>query len=82
MLVLAQSVKGKEFIYKPETARKVSKASANYIMDIVNQYHFMLEENSNYTWCLHEVDEYDSAYYYAQFRSFTVHNGIVTARVK
>lgn len=80
MLVIAKSIKGKEFLYNPKSARKVSKASAEKICKIVNEYKFLLGSNENEVWHIHEVFECDAAYNYAQFQSFTIRNGIVTAR--
>lgn len=78
MLVIAKSVKGKEFLYKADTARKVSKASAEKICEIVNDMKWRLEENE--VWHIHEVDQYDDAYFYAERQAFTIRNGVVTAR--
>ena len=80
MLVIAKSVKGKEFLYDPRTARKVSKASANYILEVVNKYKFLLDSSDSEIWHIHEIDEYDAAFVYAQYQAFTVRNGIVSAR--
>lgn len=77
MLVLAISTKGHEFFYDARTAHKVSKAAAEKIRDICNEYKFRLKDGE--TWFLHEVDQYDTAYEYAQFQKFTIRNGIVKA---
>lgn len=80
MLVLAMSAKGHEFMYDAKTARKVSKASAQKICDIVNEHKFLYSCHPGCVWHIHEVDKYDRAFDYAQFQSFTIRNGIVTAR--
>lgn len=78
MLVLAKSVKGKEYFYNPRSAHRVSARSAETIRDICNEYKFQL--NDNETWHIHEIDKYDTAYNYAEFQQFTIRNGIVTAK--
>ena len=78
MLVLAKSVKGKEYFYNPRSAHRVSARSAETIRDICNKYKFQL--NDNETWHIHEIDKYDTAYNYAEFQQFTIRNGIVTAK--
>ena len=78
MLVIAKSVKGKEFLYKAETARKVSARSANTILSVLNEMKWRLSENE--VWHIHEVDQYDNAYYYAQRQAFTIRKGVVSAK--
>ena len=78
MKVIAKSVKGREFLYKADTARKVSNRSAETILKVLNEMKWRL--NDNEVWYIHEVDEYDNAYYYAQRQAFTIRNGIVSAR--
>ena len=78
MLVIAKSVKGKEFLYNAESARKVSKRSASAILSVLNEMKWRLSDNE--VWHIHEVDEYDNAYYYAQRQAFTIRNGIVSAK--
>lgn len=80
MLVLAMSLKNQEYLYKARTARKVSKASAETICKIVNEYKFLYSCHPGYVWAVHEVDKYDSAYDYAQLQDFTIRKGIVKAR--
>ena len=75
MLVVAMSCKDHEFLYKPSTAHKVSKASAQKICDILNQYKYRLVGNS--VWHIHEVGMYEDAYDYAQYQRFTIRKGIV-----
>ena len=80
MKIIAKTIEGKEFIYSATSARKVSERSANKICDIVNQYKFLLDTSKNEKWFIYEIDKYDIAYDYAQVQSFTIRNGIVTAR--
>lgn len=78
MKILAKAIKGKEFMYNVRSAHKVSARSAMVILDIVNEYRFQLKENE--VWHLYDVDEYDTAYDVAQFQSFTIRNGVVSAK--
>lgn len=80
MLIIAKAVKGKEFLYNARTAHQVSKASAQKICEIVNQFKYLLGSNNNEVWHVYEVNEYDKAFYYAQYQKFTIRKGIVTAR--
>lgn len=78
MKVLAKTIKGQEYLYSARSAHKVSARSAKTILDIVNEYRFQLKENE--VWHIYDVGQYDAAYDYAQFQSFTIRNGVVTAR--
>lgn len=78
MLVLAKSIEGQEFLYNARSARRVSARSADKIRDAVNEVRWNLKEGE--IWHLHEVDEYDNAFYYAERQSFTIRNGIISAR--
>ena len=78
MLVIAKSVKGKEFLYDAASARKVSKASAEKILAVVNEKGWRLAPGQ--VWAIHDVGPYDNAYYYAERQSFAIRNGLVTAR--
>ena len=80
MKIIAKTYKGKEYLYIPRTARKVSARSAEKILKVVNDYKFLLDESKNEIWHVYDVDEYDAAYYYAGRQAFTIRNGIVTAR--
>lgn len=80
MLIIAKTVKGKEFMYSIKSARKVSKASAEKILAIVNAHKEILGAKEDEIFHIYEIDEYDTAYAYAQYQSFTIRNGIVTAR--
>ena len=78
MLVLAQSIKGKEYLYDIKSAHLVSSASAEKIRDICNEYKY--REKDGYTWYIHEIDSYSNAYYYALKQRFTIYKGSVKAR--
>lgn len=78
MKVIAKSLKGAEYMYNAESARKVSERSAETILEIVNEMKWRLKDNE--VWAIHEVDRYDNAYYYAERQAFTIRKGIVTAR--
>ena len=80
MKIIAKTTVGHEFFYNPRTARKVSDRSADYICKVVNEYKFLLDTGRNECWHVYDIDKYDTAYDYAMFQSFTVRNGIVTAR--
>lgn len=73
MKIVAISVKGQEFLYKPRTAHKVSNKSANYICAELNRVQYKIDDN--HVWHIHEVDEYDDASVYAEEQSFTVRKG-------
>ena len=75
MFVVAKSVKGHEYMYSAKTAHKVSKASANYICKVLNEYNFNLKEGE--VWHVHEVGTLDNAYDFAQIQKFTNRKGIV-----
>ena len=77
MKILAISVKDHEYAYKPETAHKVPVRSAQIICDVCNAYNFKIKPGE--CWFIHDVDQYDIAYDYATFQSFTIRKGIVTA---
>lgn len=77
MKVIAKTIKGREFMYNPRSARKVSERSALKILSIVNEYKWNLKDGE--IWHLYDVDQYDAAFDYAQYQSFTIRKGIVTA---
>ena len=77
MVILAKAVKGKEYLYNPKSAHMVSKASADYILSVVNSYKYRLKDGE--TWHKYEIDEYDTAYYYAVEQHFSVRKGVVSA---
>lgn len=75
MLVLAKTIKGKEFIYNPNSARQVSKASAENICKVVNERKYLLN-NPGECWYIYNVDRYDNAYY--TNKAFRIRCGIIT----
>lgn len=79
MTIIAKTRIGREYMYIPRTARKVSKKSAHVICDIVNQYKKLLDTAENECWHVYEIDQYDLAYDFAKYQSFTMRNGIVKA---
>ena len=80
MYIIAKTIKGREFMYNPKTARRVSARSAKTILEVVNRYSFLLDTERGEIWHIYEVDKYDIAYDYAQFQAFTIRKGIVSAR--
>lgn len=78
MKIIAKSCKGKEFLYNAKSARKVSEKSAEKILNVLNSVKWDLKDDE--IWHIHDVDEYDSAFWYAERQSFTIRKGIVTAR--
>ena len=44
MLIIAKAKAGAEFMYKAHTARRVSKASAEKILEVVNGMRWNLED--------------------------------------
>ena len=75
MKIIAKSVKGQEFLYSAKTAHKVSNASANAICKALNDAKFELKEGE--TWHVHDVDQCDNAYQYAEWQAFTRRNGAI-----
>lgn len=57
MLIVAKSAKGREFLYKGETAHKVAKAKAQMICDKLNELGYKL--NPGEVWHVHDVCELD-----------------------
>ena len=80
MKIIAKTKIGQEFFYNPMTARKVSDRSADYIWSVVNEYKYLLDTGRNESWHVYEIDKYCQAYDFAMLQSFTIRNGIVTAR--
>ena len=79
MTIIAKTRIGQEYMYIPRTARKVSKKSAHTICDIVNRYKYLLDTDIDECWHVYEISEYDAAFDFAQYQSFTMRNGIVKA---
>lgn len=57
MLIVAQAVKGKEYLYISETSHKVSKNSSEIILKTLNKNKYKLKPG--HIWHLYEIDEYD-----------------------
>lgn len=77
MFIVAQSVKGKEFLFKASTSHRVSKASAEKIAAALNRAGFMLPASGGLVWYVHDVSDYDPAADYAHFQSFSVYRGTI-----
>ena len=75
MTIIAKTRQGSEYLYSAKSAHAVSKASAEYIRDICNQYKYRL--NDGETWHIYDVDMYDIAYNVAQVQRGRVYRGIV-----
>lgn len=83
MIILAKTIREKEFIYDVRSAHQVPKKSANQIRDILNYENVRYKLNSNEeTWHIYEIDQYDVAYNYAISQRFTIRKGIVKATYK
>lgn len=78
MTILARSEKGREFFYIPSSAHAVAKKNAAAIRDILNVNNYQLLYGE--TWHVHDVDEYDTAYWHAQYQRFTLRDGVVHDR--
>lgn len=76
MLILAISVKDREYLYKANTARAVSKNSAQKICDIVNECKYQLKPGE--IWHIYEIDKYNIAFDYATRQEFKIRRGIVS----
>lgn len=72
MKILAQTFQGKEYIYIPHTAGRVSAKNANKVCDLVNQFKELLGCPPERIYHVYDVCEYDAAYTYAQRRRFTL----------
>lgn len=75
MFVIAKAVKEREYLYNYRTAHKVSAASAEKILAVLNEYKFRLKDGE--VWHIYDVCRYDSAYDVAQYQKFTIRKGIV-----
>lgn len=74
MLVLAKSLKGREFYYNVRSAHQVSKASAHKIADILNSKPFVVD---NMVWAVHDVGYLQEAYAFGEKQAFRIRKGIV-----
>lgn len=63
MLIVAQALKGKEYLYVSETSHKISKNSSEIILKTLNEYKYKLKPG--HIWHLYEIDEYDLKPYLA-----------------
>ncbi len=71
MKVLAITNNGTEFVYMPRSAHKVAQNKIDFVLDVLNKHRFMLTSDTQ-KWYAYEIDEYDSAYDYAQYQRFSV----------
>lgn len=77
MLVLAKSLKGRDFYYSPRSAHRVSKRSANAIANILNEKVNVID---NFEWTTHEVGYLSEAYAWGESQSFVIRKGIVSEK--
>lgn len=77
MKIIAKTREGKEYMYYPKSARKVSANSAEKILTVLNSVRWNLYDGQ--IWHVYDVDEYDAAFSYAQYQKFTIRKGIVKA---
>lgn len=75
MFVVAKSAKGHEYMYSAKSAHMVSKTSAKYICEKLNELKYGLKDGE--VWFIHEVGPYDSAYDYGEIQKFTQRKGII-----
>lgn len=73
MLIAAKTIEGKEFLYNPKTAHKVSKRSGKRIVEFLNSCEWKCKTGEK--WFIYKIDKYDRAFEIAQFQSFTIRNG-------
>ncbi len=75
MMIVAKSIKGQEFMYNPKSAHQVPKSSAQKICDALNEERWKLKNEE--VWHVHEVDQYDTAFQYAEWQSFSCRSGAI-----
>lgn len=75
MTIIAKTTEGKEYLYSVKSAHKVSKASADYICKICNEYKYRLKEGEK--WNIYDIDAYENAYEVALQQHGRVYKGIV-----
>lgn len=68
MKVIAKSAKGQEFLYSARSAHKVPTKRADEICEALNKVQYQLKDDE--VWYIHEIDQYDTAYDYAEYQSF------------
>ncbi len=76
MIVIAITIKGKEFIYNASTAHKISEKKVDIAIKVLNEAGYKIDKSAGEIWHKYTVDKYDRAYDYAQFQRFTVGNKI------
>ena len=80
MLILAQGIKGNEFMYDYTTAHGVAKRSAEKIVTLLNKLEYKLKPG--HTWHIYENPDYTSnAYYYAKNQKFTIYRNVVKEKI-
>ena len=72
MLVVAKSLKGQEFLYNARSSHAVPKTSAKKICQALNDIRYELKDDE--VWHVHEVDQYDIAFLYAEGQKFCFQN--------
>ena len=70
MVVLAKSIAGQEFMYRARSAHKVPANRAAAIRDALNGIRYDLKDGE--TWHLHEIDNYDAAFDFAEMQKFYI----------
>lgn len=73
MVIVAISTKGREFLFKANTAHKVPKTSAQKIADLLNSIKYQLKDGE--TWHVHEIDRYSNSYAFALTQDFYIYGG-------
>ena len=79
MKILAIAPEGKKFIYKTDTAHKVSKHAAPIIQKVLNTNKYKLPPG--FVWYMYDVDIYDPAHIYASVQKFTLRKGIIKEKL-
>lgn len=77
MTIVAKTHSDSEYMYISRSAHRVSKASAAYIRDVLNEHKYLL--NPGETWHIYEIDGYDAASDYVQEQYCRVYEGSVKA---
>jgi len=78
MKVIAKSAEGHEYYYSASSAHKAPVKRVNEICKALNLVRYQLKDGE--VWYVHDVDEYDAAYDYAQFQSFGFNKGNLVER--
>lgn len=69
MKIVAITTENKEFLFKVNTAHRVSNAGAEKICKILNRIRYNLKSSSE-KWFVYEIDQYDMAYDVAERQDF------------